>query len=250
MTIAMQCMPPAVLQHFTYDHKLGNGLLLKPNVEVSFSCITPSIVMISASCSSQVSHKKNVPSVRIVSEVLLGIFLDSCCSSACLQLFAWQPSACAVADFRLAFMCAVRALAIHLIMRFTVRGDDFPDPDKGGQWNAAALWPANNPLKNISYDQQRKALKGHFLAADIISKKVTHSGRVSAACTMADSGVPHAVSAPDLHHDSSHCISSLIGAHRLLLLVLMAPSTCCNIFVAMVPCPGTTVLYKLVNTPL
>ena len=100
-------------------------------------------------------------------------------------------------------VCAVRALGMYLILRYTCKGDDFPDPTKGSEWNEAALWPANNPKKNVSYGQQAKSLSNHFIAHDIITSKKAHSGRVAAACTMDEIGVPSAVRA--LLPDTKQC---------------------------------------------
>ena len=94
-------------------------------------------------------------------------------------------------------LCAVRALGIYWVQRFhpALHDDDFPDPTRGGDWNKTACWPANKPHSNVSYAQQAKALKAHFKAADIISKKITHSGRVASACTMDELGAPQSVRA-------------------------------------------------------
>lgn len=85
-------------------------------------------------------------------------------------------------------MCAVRALAMHLVFRFTIRGDDFPDPTKAEEWNNAALWPASDAWKNVTYAQMAKAFKEAFEAAEIFIKKKTHSGRMASACTLDISG--------------------------------------------------------------
>lgn len=52
---------------------------------------------------------------------------------------------------------------------------------KNKQWLKAALWPANNMEKNITYEQQCANLKKMYGELGIYMAKLTHAGRVAGA---------------------------------------------------------------------
>lgn len=71
----------------------------------------------------------------------------------------------------------------------------FPDPKNAEAWNNQPMWPAAlGSLKNLSYDQQYKALVDVMKALGIDTKKVTHTWRVAGAQAMDAAGVDDAVS--------------------------------------------------------
>lgn len=139
-------------------------------------------------CNAQLKQESTVPEPSMHAEPG-----DNCCKPTCLLVPDRELHVCHAC--RDPVLCAVRALGIYWVQRFhpALHNDDFPDPKRGEDWNKAACWPANNPHSNVSYAQQAKALKAHFMAADTISKKITHSGRVGAACTMDEVGAPSTV---------------------------------------------------------
>ena len=70
----------------------------------------------------------------------------------------------------------------------------FPDPKDAEAWNNQPMWPAAlGSLKNLSYDQQYKALVEIMRALGIDTKKVTHTWRVAGAQAMDAAGVDDGV---------------------------------------------------------
>lgn len=53
--------------------------------------------------------------------------------------------------------CPQRALAAQIHQLHVVDAAPIPSPDDPATWNNWALWPANSPQYNVSYDQVRHA---------------------------------------------------------------------------------------------
>eukprot|EP00775_Hariotina_reticulata_P005326 gene5326-5562_t len=79
-------------------------------------------------------------------------------------------------------LCPIRALAYHLMHRFTIENVPFPDPRDTTAWLSAALFPGKSSVtENISYDVQYRELKELLTELDMSFSKVTHIFRVSGA---------------------------------------------------------------------
>lgn len=77
-------------------------------------------------------------------------------------------------------------------MQHTCRKAPYPSPSSDS-WNKAAIWPANNPGKNVSYDQLAKSNRKHFKDCNIIIPKNLHAYRTAAARDMDDQGMADTV---------------------------------------------------------
>eukprot|EP00882_Tetradesmus_deserticola_P023008 GHRQ01025033.1.p2 GENE.GHRQ01025033.1~~GHRQ01025033.1.p2 ORF type:complete len:233 (+),score=98.32 GHRQ01025033.1:693-1391(+) len=91
-------------------------------------------------------------------------------------------------------LCAVRALAYHLMHRFTIEAVPFPDPRDVEAWLSAALFPGkSSTTTNISYEVQAKELKGMLADLEMSFSKVTHIFRVGGARHLDQYGVDDSV---------------------------------------------------------
>ena len=92
-------------------------------------------------------------------------------------------------------LCPQGAMGQHLIMRFTLDSEPFPDPRDAEEWLAIAMWPAGNCKKNVSYQQMADALN-YYLRVDLgfNVRKVTHIFRVLGARLLDEQGIDDAVS--------------------------------------------------------
>lgn len=86
-------------------------------------------------------------------------------------------------------MCAIRALAYHIIHRFTIKGEPFPNPADTNAWKGTVLFQARSPLEAISYDQLYAGVLGVFATLGIHITKKTHAFRVAGARAMDEAGV-------------------------------------------------------------
>lgn len=92
-------------------------------------------------------------------------------------------------------LCPHNALGQHLVARFTLDSAPFPDPEDAQGWVNTPMWPANDPSRNVSYQQQadyindvlRKTLGIHV-------RKSTHIFRVLGARLLDEAGIDDAVS--------------------------------------------------------
>ncbi len=91
-------------------------------------------------------------------------------------------------------MCTHRAMAYHLIHMYTINRTLFPDPNDKGAWNTTPLFPATDPTKNITYQQQYQSTKSALTSAGISINKVTHAFRVGGARRMDELGIDDSVS--------------------------------------------------------
>lgn len=92
-------------------------------------------------------------------------------------------------------VCALRALSYHLIHRFTIKGEPFPNPEDREAWVHTALFPGRTPRDIISYEQLYASVVGVFAAVGITVAKKTHAFRVAGARCMDEAGVDDQVCA-------------------------------------------------------
>ena len=78
----------------------------------------------------------------------------------------------------------------HLVMRFTIGAELFPNPDDCELWVTTPMWPGNNSNQNLSYSMQTAAIK-HYIEEELgfHVRKVTHIFRVLAARNMDEEGI-------------------------------------------------------------
>jgi hypothetical protein len=89
----------------------------------------------------------------------------------------------------------VRALAYHLVHRFTISGHIFPDPADKEAWLNAAMFPGGqDPTNNITYERQAQELRGLFDELGLDFSKLTHIFRVGGARHLDAAGVDDSVS--------------------------------------------------------
>jgi hypothetical protein len=82
--------------------------------------------------------------------------------------------------------CCLGALAQWLFWRWQVNGEEPPDFNNRADWYDQRVFPAaNDRMKGFSYDTQSEWQKRVFRAVGILSSKLTHTMRGSAA-RMAD----------------------------------------------------------------
>ncbi|CAL8471742.1 g11284 [Coccomyxa elongata] len=75
-------------------------------------------------------------------------------------------------------------------MRFTIMGEQFPDPGDFGTWVTTPMWPGNRPAENLSYSMQAAAIKKYLQQGmKIYVRKVTHIFRVLAARNLDEGGI-------------------------------------------------------------
>ena len=92
-------------------------------------------------------------------------------------------------------LCPHNALGQHLVARFTLDSEPFPDPEDAQGWVNTPMWPANDPSRNVSYQQQADYIN------DVLRKKLgihvrksTHIFRVLAARLLDEAGIDDTVS--------------------------------------------------------
>ena len=93
-------------------------------------------------------------------------------------------------------LCPHGSLGQHLICRFTLDSEPFPDPEDAHDWVHTPMWPAGDSSRNMSYSQQADQIN-HYLrdCLGIFVKKVTHIFRVLGARLLDEQGVDDRVSA-------------------------------------------------------
>lgn len=109
--------------------------------------------------------------------------------------FGGRPAYAGSIRHRDPVQCSHGALGRLLVMRFTIGGAPFPDPDESKVWRKTPLWPGNNPAVSISYTQHAEALKGHLAAAGIVTGKLTHAFRAFKAQDLDEQGISDEVRA-------------------------------------------------------
>ena len=98
-------------------------------------------------------------------------------------------------------MCTQNALGQHLVKRFTIDSEPFPDPRNSTQWNSTAMWTANQPNKALSYTEHAASVNKYVRGElEIIVKKVTHIFRTAGARALDEQGVSSTVSRATLFH--------------------------------------------------
>ena len=116
-------------------------------------------------------------------------------------------------------LCPHGALGQHLMMRFTLGDEPFPDVEDRAVWNAVPLWPGENINQSLSYQAQAKGLKAYLRGKlKIYIKKVTHAFRVFGARRLDESGCRDEVSADQSVFAYKLCI--------ILMQCLRFPSEC------------------------
>jgi hypothetical protein len=92
-------------------------------------------------------------------------------------------------------VCAQRAMAVHLMHKYTILRTLFPDPNDKATWNTTPLFPGpKDPTRNITYQQQYQSIKSALTNSNIAIKKVTHAFRVGGARRMDELGIDDSVS--------------------------------------------------------
>lgn len=87
-------------------------------------------------------------------------------------------------------LCPHGSLGQHLVMRFTVSAEPFPDARDFDVWVTTPLWPGNNRKENLSYPVQAEAIKKYLQQElGIYVRKVTHIFRVLAARNLDEVGI-------------------------------------------------------------
>ena len=92
-------------------------------------------------------------------------------------------------------LCPRGAMGQHLIMRFTLDSEPFPDPRNAEEWLAITMWPAGNCKKSVSYQQMADALN-YYLGRELgfRVRKVAYIFRVLGAWLLDEQGIDDAVS--------------------------------------------------------
>jgi hypothetical protein len=91
-------------------------------------------------------------------------------------------------------LCPHGSLGQHLVNRFTIMAEPFPDPHDFDKWVKTPVWPANNPRENLSYTTQAMAIKRYVRdEMGIHVRKVTHIFRVLATRNLDEEGIDERV---------------------------------------------------------
>lgn len=93
-------------------------------------------------------------------------------------------------------LCPHGSLGQHIICRFTLDSEPFPDPENADDWVHTPMWPAGDNTRNMSYNQQADQIN-HYLRdkLSIHVKKVTHIFRVLGARLLDEQGIDDRVCA-------------------------------------------------------
>lgn len=91
-------------------------------------------------------------------------------------------------------LCAQRAFGAHIICRFTLLQEPFPDPTSA-EWQSVYIWPGSNPMKAMRYRAHNAAYTEAFKAGGVVSRfHTTHAPRLFAPRKAKDGGAPDQVS--------------------------------------------------------
>jgi hypothetical protein len=91
-------------------------------------------------------------------------------------------------------LCPQGALGRHLVTRFTLDGEAFPDPADRHTWVHTALWTGQDPQASVEYTTCVRNFAGYLEDAEVVIKKKMHAFRVYAARLMDEAGVDDEVS--------------------------------------------------------
>ena len=92
-------------------------------------------------------------------------------------------------------LCPHNALGQHLVARFTLDSAPFPDPEDAKGWVNTPMWPANDPSRNVSYQQQADYINDVLRnTLGIYVRKSTHIFRVLGARLLDEAGIDDTVS--------------------------------------------------------
>lgn len=86
-------------------------------------------------------------------------------------------------------LCPHRGIGYHLVQRFTLKKEPFPDVKVKEQWFGTPLFTANNPRQPISYDEQAASLRETLNELKIYIRKLTHMYRVGGARQLDECGI-------------------------------------------------------------
>ena len=64
--------------------------------------------------------------------------------------------------------CTLGSLAQHIVQRFTIDKETFPDPQDTGFWESGPLWQDTTLRERANYWQQRSAVEIRFAEANIV----------------------------------------------------------------------------------
>jgi Centromere DNA-binding protein complex CBF3 subunit, domain 2 len=125
-------------------------------------------------------------------------------------------------------LCSQRALAYHLVQRFTLDDQALPDPANKREWLKAALFPGSNPHKNVCYQTQYNSIKQLKEELGLQLNKVTHIFRKGGTRFLEAAGVKEEVR----QWRGCCCLLPLLLAAWMLLLLAAAVACCLNVAAA------------------
>jgi hypothetical protein len=114
-------------------------------------------------------------------------------------------------------LCAQGALGRWLITRFTLQEEAFPGPTSP-EWKETMLWPAREPTRPMTYQNQTARLAALYAKLEIFIEKVTHACRIFAARYAEEAGLSDVVSVTSASRWPQPCDKHCHTATRKLML--------------------------------